>query len=692
MWDIFLLTIIAGIIILYLPGFIFLKALRFSSQMSLVISPVIAITAYSCMGILFEKLSIFCSWQSMFLPLLLVCLLILFLSKLFSFARKKDAHLCSIIAPRGRTDWLIIGAYLAVGCLIAAFYFILPLNGANSFNQGPDNAFHLSLIQSFLDSGNFSSLNASYYQTIENVYQDPTGAGGSAGFYPAAWHCFTALAGSATSAGAAIAANASLFIFLAIVFPLNIYGLISILFAGNRLAIISGALVAIAFGAFPWNLLTFGPLYPNFVAFVMVPTFVGLFISVFKKGIARHERVVCCILFVLGLPGLVLLQTNAVFTVGVFLIPFCVGLIWKTANLIPLHSFSKRVVRVLLIAAFIVMCGVLWFLFYNLPVMQGVVSYPWEPFTSLRQEVANIFFLSYRETPAQPILGILVVIGALYLLKQKRNRWLVVTYIICCFMCMTAAIMSGELRSVLIGFWYTDSYRIAAMAALAGIPLATLGLYCLFRVVVFLWDKLAGFDLKENKLVVTQIVSISLVMLVFFYYPNFNIIGIGQVQTALGEFESEWFDYNNNIGACVLDHDEQEFLKEVRAVVGDDLVINKPDDGSVFAYGSMGIDVFYKRTGIEGYYTDSEESQLFRNCLDEYIYNNKVQDAVERVGAKYLLLLDLDVNDTTQERYWYDHYYEDRWQGIDSISDDTPGFRIVLSEGDMRLYEIEPIE
>ena len=181
-------------------------------------------------------------------------------------------------------------------------------------------------------------------------------------------------------------------------------------------------------------------------------------------------------------------------------------------------------------------------------------------------------------------------------------------------------------------------------------------------------------------------------MLVFFYYPNFNIIGIGQVQTALGEFESEWFDYNNNIGACVLDHDEQEFLKEVRAVVGDDLVINKPDDGSVFAYGSMGIDVFYKRTGIEGYYTDSEESQLFRNCLDEYIYNNKVQDAVERVGAKYLLLLDLDVNDTTQERYWYDHYYEDRWQGIDSISDDTPGFRIVLSEGDMRLYEIEPID
>ncbi len=33
-------------------------------------------------------------------------------------------------------------------------------------------------------------------------------------------------------------------------------------------------------------------------------------------------------------------------------------------------------------------------------------------------------------------------------------------------------------------------------------------------------------------------------------------------------------------------------------------------------------------------------------------------------------------------------YAESEFQGIDSINDDTPGFDLVLSEGDMRFYRI----
>jgi len=32
--------------------------------------------------------------------------------------------------------------------------------------------------------------------------------------------------------------------------------------------------------------------------------------------------------------------------------------------------------------------------------------------------------------------------------------------------------------------------------------------------------------------------------------------------------------------------------------------------------------------------------------------------------------------------------YERKWAGIDTISDDTPGFSVVLAQGDMRLYRI----
>ena len=40
-----------------------------------------------------------------------------------------------------------------------------------------------------------------------------------------------------------------------------------------------------------------------------------------------------------------------------------------------------------------------------------------------------------------------------------------------------------------------------------------------------------------------------------------------------------------------------------------------------------------------------------------------------------------------KNRYLFS-YYPDQWTGIDAINDQTPGFEVVLSEGDMRLYRI----
>lgn len=692
MWDVFALTVLAEIVFVYCPGFSLLRALRFSSVLSLTLSPIISISVYSIIGIVFGKCGIYCGWQTAVMPFFIFCLIVYLL---LTFVTKKGLVHESKKMPsstEGGSIAITLALYVVISFLIVFFYFILPLNGAGSFNQGPDNAPHLSLIQSFLDSGNYSSLNASYYHNIENAFQDPTGNGGTSGFYPAAWHCVTALAGSLTGANAAVASNASLFVFLAIIFPLNMYALLNVLFGNNRLLLLAGGLVVLGFGAFPWGLLSFGPLYPNFSAFAMVPAFVAMFVYAFKAHMRTKGRVVTLAVFVFGLPGLALLQTNAVFTLGVLLVPFCFGLIWRTVGSSRKESRQRLIIQIAAVVCFLLICALIWMISYNLPIMKGIVSYPWPSFTSLRQELVNIAFLSYRESPAQPLMGLLVILGIIWLLKNKRNRWLIFSYLITCFMCLVAATINGEFRSLLIGFWYTDSYRIAAMAALAAIPLASTGLYWLFSLILEIWDKKAESKKLNRRYSIFQKTIISLAIMAFLYYPNFSICGVGSFKTALGEFEDAWFNTNNNIGACVLDHEEQEFLAEVKDVVGDSLVINKPDDGSVFAYGANDIDVFYKRTGIEAYLTDSEESQLFRNELNEYAYNQDVQEAIDTTEAKYLLLLDYDVDDVTQNRYWFDHYYEDLWKGMDSVNDNTPGFKVVLSEGDMRLYEIEPVK
>ena len=63
-----------------------------------------------------------------------------------------------------------------------------------------------------------------------------------------------------------------------------------------------------------------------------------------------------------------------------------------------------------------------------------------------------------------------------------------------------------------------------------------------------------------------------------------------------------------------------------------------------------------------------------------------MRSALESVGADYVLVLD-DERVAADRAYLFT-YDPALWQGILSIDADTPGFELVLSEGDMRLYRI----
>lgn len=692
MWFLFALTVIAELAVLYLPGALIARSMRLSRLVSIIIAPVISIALYEVMAILFAKLAIFSSWQTLFLPLLCFGLLVFLLRTIVDRAQLRSKERDSAL----KHDWSILLLYVGVAILICGFYFILPLNGANSFCQEPDNAVHLSYIQSFIDSGNYSPLDASLYHAITNPAQDPTGGNGGGSFYPAAWHGVTALAASFFNVSASLAENASLFVFLAFVWPMNCFLLIRSLAPNNFAIKAIGSIVVMAFAAFPWAFLTFGPLYSNLAAFIMVPAGMYLVLAFFnvnpEPSCKAPSKFALILIFLFELIDLALLQTNAVFTLGILILPFVMVYLWqhlvRYKELHPL-MFKYRYLLMLLVLA---ICVLVWLICFKLPIMQSIGSYPWPPFESLRQEVVNLLLVSYRDSAAQPVLGLLIIAGVIYLMVKKQHRWLIVSYLITCFLCIVAAVDSGLSRQLLIGFWYTDSYRIAAMTALAGWPLAVFGAYAGVKIVVKIFERIVSWchdAMRPKQTFVAAVCSALLAIAIF--YPNFAIPGMLQVTTGLGEFEGKWFENNNNTGYCVLDHDEQEFLDQVKPIVGNSLVINKPDDGSCFAYGYNRMDILYKRTGIDGFDSDSPSSKTIRNLLYQYSEDPNVQEAVNEVGAKYVLILDYDVDDDTQQRYWFEHYYENFWHGLDNIRDDTPGFKVVLKQGDMRLYEIEPI-
>ena len=83
---------------------------------------------------------------------------------------------------------------------------------------------------------------------------------------------------------------------------------------------------------------------------------------------------------------------------------------------------------------------------------------------------------------------------------------------------------------------------------------------------------------------------------------------------------------------------------------------------------------------------ETAESELIRTSLHEIGDNGAVRQAVASVGARYLLVLD---------GYGWDEdiytalgdYWPNMWSGLE-VTDETPGFEVVLADGPLRLYRI----
>ena len=97
------------------------------------------------------------------------------------------------------------------------------------------------------------------------------------------------------------ASNAMTLVVCAVVLPVGLLFMLRQLFPQRNQATIvaSGAIVAVAFCAFPWGFVVRGQLLPNLLSFVLIPGATGLCITVaavFGVGFApRLVLFVCCL-------------------------------------------------------------------------------------------------------------------------------------------------------------------------------------------------------------------------------------------------------------------------------------------------------------------------------------------------------------------------------------------------------------
>ena len=81
-------------------------------------------------------------------------------------------------------------------------------------------------------------------------------------------------------------------------------------------------------------------------------------------------------------------------------------------------------------------------------------------------------------------------------------------------------------------------------------------------------------------------------------------------------------------------------------------------------------------------------ANALRGNICDIAENPDVAKAVQEEGIGYVLVLDRDGEEGNT--IYSNTYDEEEWQGLYSITDETPGFEVALEQDDMRLYRIKP--
>lgn len=663
-WLRLLLATLAMVVVLVVPGYVVARTQFISRTTIIGVSPCLSVALYVMLGIFLGAFGF--RMNALALPVLALVIALVFALFLRLIGKRVFLDVISHERIFMDDEAKTLVAYIVVGLVLAFFYFLMSLDGAGSFANASDSCAHLNFVRAFVESGTYSTLRVTSDASLIT----------EGSFYPAAWHVLVAIATSFTNGSITMAANSVNFLILSFVYPSACALLMGVIFPDGSVEKLAGSLASVCFVGFPWIFLVWGQLVSNLLGFALVPVFVFLFRELLFSEDARSTGS-ALVPFLLATVALVFSQPNSVFTAGIFCLPFIV----KRARLFLDFREGGTSNGSLASAVVLLLVALVWVALYKAPFMKGVVSVNWHPSNSIFQALINAFSLAYGSLQtAQPLLALFVVLGYFRMLADKDRRSLCAVYLFCLLIHIENSTVGFPHARVLAGFWYNDPYRTGAMLALSSIPLASAGMsFCASRASRILVGPCDRCALIHLRVALTAVLAIALLI------PTYELPGYGTRRTgfgALSESMSTLYRHDNSEG---IDNEEWAFLDKVQAIAGDEPVFNIPEDGSGVLYGVSGMNVLFRRFPAEA--CDQELVALGKN-LSEIATDSVVRRKVRSLGVRYVMMLDCNASEGEGSIVPYANQL-DTWRGVYSINDSTPGFTLILSEGDMRLYKID---
>lgn len=679
-WGMFIIAYGVLAVTLFCPGYLALRSLRLPRQEALCLAPVATVAVFVLLGLAYASLGV----GGSYLTVVLAPSAVLFVVCLLRRPWKRPLDLAE------GQSWLAVVLYVIVGVVLTFFFFAGNLEGdLAAFQPDNDNSFHLNLIKSISESGRYSILGVSVYAA------SPTAPfTGSGSFYPAAFHLVAAAVVNLLDLSVSLAENALGAVVMSLVWPLGVYWTLSHIFHRDHVAVLCGSFACMTLVSFPWRFFTWGPLFPNMFSLALVPAALGTFME-WAEGRGRQNRIGRsgqALLFFVALCAIAAAHPNGVFTLGMLVGPYVVSLICKAPasahDGVPrAHSWARKIV---LILAFLVLVAAAWVGMYLLPALRSVTRFVWAPYEDFGFGLLDAITLKTAGNRVQVPMMLLLFAGFGYALYRWRDYgWMTVLFVLVALQFAVSASLTGTIRQLLCGFWYTDPNRIAANVALAAVPLVSLGMSA---TLALLRHALRATDpLPDATVTGLLLVTMGLLLGSSAIAHNAEHEDGFQLATTASYDFSNMLEYKYSSKTPKgYDASERAFVDQVLETVPEGtLLLNLPNDGSCFAYALQDANVYYKDVTSPGIYNNgqTETARIIRRNLYHLSDYTSVQEAVRSLEAHYLLILDQGQG-TQDDAKTLPVYYSSEWRGIVSIDDDTPGFEVVLAEGDMRLYRL----
>ncbi|MDO4890487.1 MAG: hypothetical protein Q3963_03925 [Coriobacteriaceae bacterium] len=694
MLELFLASL-AGIALLYAPGFLFFKAIRCSNLVSLCAAPIASCLAYGLLPIIYYDAGITCDLVTVVLLPALAFAIAYAIS--WWLGRRKPVRVLGLPDATGTWrapadhrdtpfDWAVLGLYVLCGIIVCTYIFIGSLGAPDAFFSRYDNQTHLNVAQSFIDSGQWSSLHAGRY-LASTANQSPYAT--ASGFYPATWHALVALVYLVMGAKVTIASNALVAVLAAIVFPAGMFLVIRTLFPNHRGIIIAGAFATVSFATYPWVFPIKGPTFPNMLGFALMVAFMGVIIDYLEQGLVRAKLPGFIAFCLVSFASLAIAHTNALFSAFVFLAAYGGHYIWRAIGQSPRVARERKAkTRAIAITVYCLLILAFWVFCLNVPVLHSVVTFAhrehnpiWEPFVGLLTLRLTISAVQLAMVP--------ICIAGIYGCVKRRMWWFLFPVIYMCIAYFFSRCAFNPWTMIFVGLWYSLPYRIAECLVIYLMPIAAIGLVDLVK-----WA--ANFARNHSK----QLPRLSrkpavagalvVVLALFLNYAPFGIPAGGDhiMRTSMASVAKWLGEIYANDENSVYGGEEVAFVEKAMEIIPEGaLVVNAPNDGSMFAYGVNHMNTYFRGSGIKH---QNDAAIVLRTKLDKYARDPEVREVVEYTDAQYVLQLDHGV--PYEELIKLRQFYEKNkkaWRGVDRIDDDTPGFTLVLKEGDMRLYKID---